>query len=295
VAPFCVTTNPRWPASQPPPQVLLLRILAAKDAKFVTGGIDFGSRSGATKFLVNVLELRGVRDVVQPFPSIRHFLFTTSLLPSEMEDLGIRSGVLRLGPGLGFDIRAVPLHRSRWVPFVVEGVVGKVDEDKLLEAIGDLRGVKSVSEDLRHLEDRLGVRDGRMQGKLKFLEDDECSGDDTTVLRKWKKSHFTHTVEVDGVDYVLTSLPPCYVCGSSAHAKSDCTIPAAIKKAPLFEITQTKAPAEEEVKVVEVAAQQPVDQPVASTSAPPKSRKRKTDNNVDADEVVCGHRLNAII
>ena len=202
VAPFC-----RWPANQPPPQVLLLRILAAKDAKFVTGGIVFGSRSGATKFLVNVLELRGVRDVVQPFPSIHHFLFTTSLLPSEMEDLGIRSGVLRLRPGLGFDIRAVSLHRSRWVPFVVEGVIGKVDVDKFLEAIGDLRGVKSVSEDLRHLEDRLGVRDGRMQGKLKFLEDDECSGDDTTVLRKWKKSHFTHTVEVDGVDYVARGSP----------------------------------------------------------------------------------------
>jgi hypothetical protein len=63
----------------------------------------------------------------------------------------------------------------------------------------------------------------------------------------------------------------------------------------LFEITQTKAPVEEEVKVVEVAAQQPVDQPVASTSAPPKSRKQKTDNNVNTDEVVCGHRLNAII
>ena len=74
-----------------------------------------------------------------------------------MEDLGIRVGVLRLGPGLGFDIRAVPLHRSTWVPFVVEGVIGEIDKDKLLEAIGDLGGVKSVLESLKHLEDRLGV------------------------------------------------------------------------------------------------------------------------------------------
>jgi hypothetical protein len=58
--------------------------------------------------------------------------------------------VLRLGPGLGFDIRAVPLHRSTWVPFVVEGVTGEIDEDKLLEAI-------SVLESLKHLEDHLGV------------------------------------------------------------------------------------------------------------------------------------------
>jgi hypothetical protein len=104
-------------------------------------------------------------------------------------------------------------------------------------------------------------------------------------------AHFTHTIKVDGVDYVLTSLPPCYVCGSSAHVKSDCPVPAAIRKAPIIGLAQAKFLVDEDPKVVEVAPQPPADQPAASTSNLTKSRKRKMDNNVDTAEVVSGHKL----
>lgn len=270
----------RWLITPNQPHVLVLRVFATNEAKLVVGGIDFGTRSGVVQFLLEILEIEGVVDVVQPFPNLRIFLFSITTTIAQLEESGVRPGVLKLGQGLGFDIRALPPLQEHVVPFVVEGVLGGIDEEKLVEQLKGIPGVVGVR-DMTPLKDSRGIRDGKVKGYLTYDNKEGSYGDDARrYLTAWRRGHFKYPISIGGVEYVVTSLVPCFVCSSSDHHRHDCTIPAVVKKSPLLELPGQSKPAAK----LKSKKSAPVPEPTASTSSGRKERKRSRADSGDDDD-----------
>jgi hypothetical protein len=133
-----------------------------------------------------------------------------------MNEQGIRPGVAQIMSGLGFEILAVPLVRSTWVTFVIEGIMGQIDEEDLARVIeSQVLGVVEI-EDLETCFDNEGIRDGKWTGRLTYENnsDHEAYEKHLEALKNWQQGKFQYKIRGHDIEYTLSSLPPCQICGS---------------------------------------------------------------------------------